>query len=87
MRWGAGAIAAIFLLMAVTFGTGGGSLLGGLIGGLLGAQLAKKMMGTPSTTAATPSATAPHANAAATNVQRGGFGSTASSGSGFSGGS
>ena len=87
LRWSVGAIAAMFLMVAVAFGTGGGSLFGGLLGGLLGAQLAKKLMGTPSTTAVAPAATAPSATAPATNVQRGGFGSTASSGSGFFSGS
>ena len=87
LRWSVGAIVAMFLMVAVAFGTGGGSLFGGLIGGLLGAQLARKVMGTPSPTAAAPAATAPHATAPSTNVQRGGFGSTASSGSGFFSGS
>ncbi len=86
LKWAAGGIAATLLFMMVMAGTGGtgGGLLGGILGGLLGHHLANKARA-PSTTAAAPNASPAPAAASTSSVQRGGFGSTASTGGFFSG--
>jgi len=77
-------VAAAAFLAFVGLGSGGSGLLGGLVGGLLGHHLANRAPATPGSAA---QAARPAGGATTATVQRGGFGSTASSGSGwFSGG-
>lgn len=75
LKWIGGGLAVAAVLGIVGVGSGGGGLIGSLIGGLLGQKMAQNMNRAP-TTAHAPDAHAPAA--AATSVQRGGFGSTAS---------
>ncbi len=89
LKWVGGGVAAVAVLGLIGAGTGGGGLLGGLIGGMLGHKLAQGMSKAPATAAHAPAAHASGAHApaaAATTVQRGGFGTTSSSSS-FSSGS
>lgn len=85
LKWAGGAVAALFLLGLIGGGTGGGGLLAGILGGMMGHKLATSMRGAP--TAAQTAPAAPARATQSTTVQRGGFGSTASSGSGFFSGS
>lgn len=94
-KWAIGAVAAMFLFaMIAGSGSGGGGLLGGLIGGLIAGKMLAGNKPAPTTTPQTARAggtttAAASTTAPRTDVNRGGFGSTAakttsSSGFGFS---
>ena len=77
IKWAGGGLAVLALAAMLSVGSGGGGLLGGLLGGML----AHRLLGSPSTAAATPAKAGLQgaSGTASTTVARGGFGASGGS--------